>query len=248
MSVAARFNRAIDKFIPSFRREVAREKNRYIVAQINYYKRAGTLSDDLTFEHEKNLTTIFKKNYEKIFKKTVQISPILAPALKSKIPNWDVKRERYEDYLRDWYATQGAKKIKEVADTTRIDMQRLMRRAFEAGEPEQQVIKQGLMARGLSVFRADTIARTETHMAAMYASKRTISDFATQAGVVMDKVWNSVKDERTRFDHAQVDGQTVAMDGSFNVGGEQLDSPGDPTASAENIINCRCVTTYVLAK
>ena len=244
MTVARRFNLEIDKLMPAFRRQIGREKNRYIVDQINNYKRTGKISVDLTNAHEANLTVIFRKNFLKIFKKTVQISPMLAPELKSMIPFWDIKRDRYEDYLRDWYNSDGIKYIKETAKTTQYDMQRLMRRAFEAGEPESIVIKQGLLARGLSTFRADTIARTETHKAAMFASKRTVSDFADQAGVTMDKVWNSVNDERTRIDHSIADGQTVGMDESFKVGGELLDTPAAPDGSAGNVINCRCVMTY----
>jgi hypothetical protein len=37
----------------------------------------------------------------------------------------------------------------------------------------------------------------------------------------------------------------VNQDGSFNVGGEQLQFPGDPKGSPENTISCRCFSEIV---
>jgi len=34
------------------------------------------------------------------------------------------------------------------------------------------------------------------------------------------------------------------MDDQFTVGGELMDAPGDPNASAENVINCRCMVDF----
>lgn len=43
-----------------------------------------------------------------------------------------------------------------------------------------------------------------------------------------------------RFDHWEADGQTVAIDEPFEVSGEALKHPGDPSGSPGNIIHCRC--------
>lgn len=55
------------------------------------------------------------------------------------------------------------------------------------------------------------------------------------------KIWVSQKDSEVRHTHAIADGQRVKIDEFFNIGGEQLMYPGDPTASPQEIINCRCV-------
>lgn len=54
------------------------------------------------------------------------------------------------------------------------------------------------------------------------------------------KTWLATNDARTRDAHAKASGQTVRLDDTFTVGGEDMDYPGDPSASAANVINCRC--------
>ena len=55
------------------------------------------------------------------------------------------------------------------------------------------------------------------------------------------KMWVSQKLAETRDAHLLADGQVVGIDEAFTVGGEKLMYPQDPTASAENVINCLCV-------
>ncbi len=84
---------------------------------------------------------------------------------------------------------------------------------------------------------APTIARTEAHAAANGGTLTRWSD----GGEVGTRTWSAVGDENTRDAHLAADGQTIALDGSYLVGGETLDFPGDPDGSAENIIKCRCI-------
>ncbi len=58
---------------------------------------------------------------------------------------------------------------------------------------------------------------------------------------VQTKMWQSMGDDRVRPDHEDADGQEVAIDDTFTVGGEDLAYPGDPSASAAQTYNCRCV-------
>jgi hypothetical protein len=71
------------------------------------------------------------------------------------------------------------------------------------------------------------------------------------SNLVMDKVWISAQDNRTRrrprnkFDHLHMNGVTVPYEEDFNVSGEMLSFPGDQTngevrSSGGNVINCRC--------
>lgn len=54
------------------------------------------------------------------------------------------------------------------------------------------------------------------------------------------KGWNCQQIDTSREEHIEADGQEVALDEPFNVGGEELMFPGDHTASAWNVCNCRC--------
>ncbi len=63
--------------------------------------------------------------------------------------------------------------------------------------------------------------------------------------MTMLKAWSPTLDDRTRPEHAAMDGsEPIGMDELFDVGGEMLDRPGDPAGSPENTISCRCVCTY----
>lgn len=91
------------------------------------------------------------------------------------------------------------------------------------------------------------IARTETTAAAGYASDVASSE----SGIVLEKVWISAQDSRTRvvpedsYDHYHMnmvrvpDGQPFKVRNK-NGGVELLQFPADPNGSAGNVINCRC--------
>lgn len=67
-------------------------------------------------------------------------------------------------------------------------------------------------------------------------------------GIVMKKVWLATGDERTRPWHLDMDGQEVDPDESFTDGnGNKLKYPGDPSAAAETVYNCRCsMKTHII--
>ncbi len=52
--------------------------------------------------------------------------------------------------------------------------------------------------------------------------------------------WRATNDERTRDAHQALDGQSVPRGGVFDSELGPIRYPGDPMASAENTINCRC--------
>jgi len=70
---------------------------------------------------------------------------------------------------------------------------------------------------------------------------------ANETDIKMVKVWLSDFGENAREEHMDVDGQTRPLAQAFEVDGEQLEYPGDPSGSAENVINCKCVIGYELA-
>ena len=92
------------------------------------------------------------------------------------------------------------------------------------------------------VVRATRIARTEVISASNLGS----IEGARATGLPLNKTWLATRDTRTRDTHDEADGQTVAMDELFNVGGSLLDFPGDWSNNADlaEIIQCRCTTIY----
>ena len=60
----------------------------------------------------------------------------------------------------------------------------------------------------------------------------------------VNKEWVAILDTVTRPSHFNADGQVVNVKDPFNVGGEDLQHPRDPSGSAANILNCRCIAVY----
>lgn len=56
----------------------------------------------------------------------------------------------------------------------------------------------------------------------------------------LDKIWVAHMDDRTRPAHFVADGQRVAKDGKFVVGGHEMAYPGDPAAPPALTRSCRC--------
>lgn len=96
-----------------------------------------------------------------------------------------------------------------------------------------------------SEFRADTVGRTES-MSAYNAGDHEGARALGDKGPV-EKVWMAAIDKRTRPDHREADGQTVAFDEPFVVGGVQMQHPLAVGAPAEQVVNCRCVTAHLYA-
>lgn len=98
--------------------------------------------------------------------------------------------------------------------------------------------------------RAETIARTESTRATSMAREETFRQLADQPRIGHNRivrVWNSTLDGRVRDFHATMHGQQKPIGQAFIDGkGNRLMFPGDPSAPAETVINCRCVLTLQL--
>lgn len=89
-----------------------------------------------------------------------------------------------------------------------------------------------------SAIRAARTAAT----GAQNAGRQDSYDAAVKMGIEMEKQWLATLDGRTRHDHAMADGQTVAENKPFTVGGYKLMFPGDMASGAPGhlLYNCRC--------
>lgn len=153
-----------------------------------------------------------------------------------------------------WAQTDAAKKIKDVSDTTKSAVRGVLDDALAEGDSID-----GLANRLRAKFddfkgvRAETIARTETANAYNYG-KYTNAEAFDQANDTLQvtKTWVPTQDNRTREAHraeniqnAQGENKrTVLRSEAFKVDGEDMMRPLDGSASAGNIIRCRCVMTF----
>ena len=137
----------------------------------------------------------------------------------------------------------------DITDTTKEQIRKFLIQGQKEGLTMPEIIAL-LKTTGITNYRAELIARTETARAANLGSM--IGALST--GLVTNKEWIAAKDARTRRmprdanDHYQMDGVQVAMDQMFIVPAkEYIDNmlhPGDPLAHAGNVCNCRCTLGY----
>lgn len=63
---------------------------------------------------------------------------------------------------------------------------------------------------------------------------------AEDMGIEMEQEWLATLDERTRFEHRQLDGMRVPVGEKFKINGYELEYPADPSGDPEMVYNCRC--------
>ncbi|HUU60004.1 MAG TPA: phage minor head protein [Phycisphaerae bacterium] len=139
--------------------------------------------------------------------------------------------------LRAELRRRGEKITGEVTQTMLLDLHRvLIEQFYREGLGPAEVAK-GIEAIFPETYanRAETIARTETLVA-----QSTVQRATYRNNGIGRRQWIATMDNVTRDSHAEANGQVVAMDEPFNVGGVELDGPGDPNGPPEEIINCRC--------
>lgn len=99
-------------------------------------------------------------------------------------------------------------------------------------------------------YRAETIARTETHTALNMGRYEKVMQTAERAGLdasAVTAIWRASNDARTRDTHGAMRGQRRTAGQPFRTGdGYALRYPGDRSlgAPAAEIINCRCSLTF----
>jgi hypothetical protein len=140
----------------------------------------------------------------------------------------------------------------DITDTTKEQIRRFLIESAQKNYTLPETIAL-LKTSGITDYRAELIARTETGRAANIGSMVG----ATSTGLVTIKEWIAARDNRTRreprdhTDHLIMDGTKLPMEKQFHVpnnqvglGYELMDHPCDSKASAANVCNCRCTLGY----
>lgn len=150
------------------------------------------------------------------------------------------------DYLGNWADKWAAKKVTQISGTTEARINAAIVNGLQNPDATTQSIADDIEATTgglIGPYRALLIATTETHSAANEGNFAG----AQSLGLNLQKFWIATDDDHTREDHADVDTDPINMEDTFTVGEDELLYPGDPSGSAEEIINCRCVLGYAEA-
>lgn len=197
---------------------------------------AGTSVENANVTLQAEVGAVFRASYAAVIEKFAQ-----------RVVENRKRATQFEALVFQYYAKEGANKVVGVTQTTKNKI----RRAIEVADkealgvgPTAKLIKEytgGAMGRA----RATTIARTETHAAASFATDAATRELNLPS---QKKRWVSVSDARTRSGHAAANGQEVGIDEPFLVpfNGQtiKMKYPHDGSGGAGNNINCRCLAVY----
>lgn len=163
--------------------------------------------------------------------------------------------EKMAPYIIQHSEKQAKIIMKTTQDQLGQEIQKAVKKAADSGEPiDSTGIAKTVGDEYLKRIngRVKTIAMTETQNIAEKVKDTELQEMNDDsddgefyAGRGFKRVWVAILDDRTRDWHAEADGQEVGIDEPFIVNGEELDYPGDPNGSDENIINCRCASLPV---
>ena len=138
-----------------------------------------------------------------------------------------------------------------VTATTRKLIMDVLEHGQQQGWGIERIITELASVDELTAFRARRIVRTELGIAANFGTNLAAHEveFETQ------EEWITAHDHRVRSSHAVMDGVIINTGETFTVPiykgkkntgtTEQMTGPGDPKASAGNIINCRCTRALI---
>lgn len=243
-----RHNRIADSIERGYTKAVALEKNRFIEAVADHYAFEGYIPEQMQEQHRRNMFAIGSK-YNAVAIKTFALDN-KRNISKSIRYFYETKQGLFEKWLATltvaWINEHTATAAKQSSKTTVDDVRDAILKSTEQGETlNANVAQRILRVKGLTPFRASTIARTETHNAAMYANKASAERLSRETGVGLLKYWIPAEDGRTRDNHRAMAGhEPIVMESLFQVGSDRMDRPGDPRGSAANVINCRCTLGY----
>lgn len=153
-----------------------------------------------------------------------------------------IRQERWTAVVNEnavTYQRAATNRLVGVGESLWGDVRAITVDGVASGTDTETIKAQIERATGFSEMRADTIARTETVAAyngGEYDGAVALGEFGP-----VEKQWLAANDRRTRESHQAADGQVVAFDAKFVVGGVMMDRPHDPGAPAGEVVNCRCV-------
>jgi len=165
----------------------------------------------------------------------------------------------FQKTLMQWLVKNGGRRIVSVRRSYAEYLTQIITKGIEDGKSMALIasdMQKTIKSRNFYRWQSLRIARTETTAASNYAA--TVS--SSVSGVLMDKVWISALDKRTRrapkssYDHYAMNRVRVPLDKPFNVSGENLMFAGAPLTvegnrtSGGNVINCRCSIAQVVRR
>lgn len=216
---------------------VARARNTFIKNTAVWYEKHGAVPNHLRVNHENKLADLLLAHYMVVMP---YFGGMVGKQFKSR-RRIQTKRATFFTLMAEWARTRALNNASTIADTDLGDVRKVIENGLAEGFGTEQIARQIRDVTALTPFRAATVARTETHAAATFGAIEEARQAEQEIGIKLVKEWLPTLDDRTRPAHAAMASYgPIPLDEKFEVDGEMMDRPGDPSASAENLISCRC--------
>jgi HK97 family phage portal protein len=143
------------------------------------------------------------------------------------------------DYAREHTALL----VQQINKSTRDALASLVGETLRSGASIPELVKgiDNLYLDQIIPNRSMVIARTEAIRAANFGS----TEAAKGTGLDLEKEWIATFDGFAREEHLAANGQRRPLNDPYDVWGDKLMYPGDPSGRAENTIQCRCAQVYI---
>lgn len=141
------------------------------------------------------------------------------------------------------YMSEATNRLVGVGDTIWNDVRSRVTDAVASGMSNEDLKGEIEKLSNFSEYRADTIARTETISAYVngdWEGAQLLGEYGP-----VEKVWVATGDARGREWHTELMDTSLPMDEPFDVDGEPMLYPHDPSGSAYNVVNCRCYVEFL---
>lgn len=163
--------------------------------------------------------------------------------------------ERIVELMREYYGIDLLNDAEKINDYTKQVIQKILGDAAISGASYDEIVRAITTNSELGSMRARRIARTET----VTASNGAAMVYAQTSGNQMNKIWLSVRDQRTRHNayanHVTIDGTTIDINEPFVLQSQKLgeikmmqpgvrNQPNGLAVPAAEIVNCRCVVAF----
>jgi hypothetical protein len=221
---------------------IGRARNSFIITVAAKYQTTGSTPAWIAEVHKQRLAAILSAHYAKVIP---HFGAMAMAQVKSRKMEAKAQGDLFSQMARQWIEREALRKATMIAATDRDDVTSAIQSGFDDGLGTAEIARNIRKVSSLTPYRAATVARTETHDAATYGSIQTVRQAEEDLGVKMLKAWLPTTDDRTREDHAAMANEpAIPLNELFSVGGVLMDRPGDPSAPAEQVINCRCALIY----
>lgn len=232
-------------------RPLVREFNSFSQQAARQFVDIGTANNTQALkEHKANLTEILRRAYIVAAEGGLgQVKEEAEGKTAAGFIETKINEFAFDGFLEAWLLQWSQQRAQLIGETSEGLITRAARKATEQALPltEASKIIQAATGGVVGRSRAMTIAQTESHAALQGAKQALVSS----TGIAGRKEWIATNDRRTRAWHLQMDGVTVGAKEKFRVptpDGARFDlmnHPGDPTAPAAQVINCRCQFAFI---